>query len=75
MSDYIPAFDLNVPLEEDDDGNLPFDLNAPLPEDDNNNGKQQCFFKLLCLLHVTRPAEWPVLFFRKSMAMCLPFLI
>ena len=43
MSDYIPAFDLNVPLEEDDDGNLPFDLNAPLPEDDNNNGKQQCF--------------------------------
>ena len=59
MSDYIPAFDLN----------------APLPEDDNNNGKQQCFFKLLCLLHVTRPAEWPVLFFRKSMAMCLPFLI
>ena len=72
MSDYIPAFDLNAPLEEDDDGNLPFDLNAPLPEDDNNNGKQQCFFKLLCLLHVTRPAEWPVLFLENQwLCVCL----
>jgi len=36
--DQFPAFDLNVRLEEDDDGNLPFDLNVPTLEDPNNNG-------------------------------------
>jgi hypothetical protein len=41
MGDPFPAFDLNVCLEEDDDGNLPFDLNNPILEDHNNNGKHQ----------------------------------
>jgi hypothetical protein len=37
MADSFPAFDLNVRLEEDDDGNLPFNLNEPILEDHNNN--------------------------------------
>lgn len=41
MADPIDSgFDLNVRLEEDDDGNLPFDLNEPILED-HNNGKQK----------------------------------
>jgi len=27
MDDFFPGYDLNVRLEEDEDGNLPFDLN------------------------------------------------
>ena len=33
MGDPFPAFDLNVRIEQDDDGNLPFNLNG-----DHNNG-------------------------------------
>jgi len=36
MSVFFPAFDLNVRLEEDDDGNLPIDLNEPVLEDENH---------------------------------------
>jgi hypothetical protein len=42
MADPIDSgFDLNVRLEEDDDGNLPFDLNEAILEDHNNNGKHK----------------------------------
>ena len=36
MGDPFPAFDLNVRIEQDDDGNLPFNLNEPILEDHNN---------------------------------------
>ncbi len=34
----IAGFDLNVRLEEDEDGNVPFHLNEPILEDHNVNG-------------------------------------
>jgi hypothetical protein len=40
----FPAFDLNVRIEEDDDGNLPLDLNEPILEDNNNNGNVLSFY-------------------------------
>ncbi|XP_066396509.1 uncharacterized protein [Miscanthus floridulus] len=36
MGDPFPAFDLNVRIEQDDDGNLPFNLNEPILEDHSN---------------------------------------
>ena len=30
MANFLPAFDLNVRLEDDDDGDVAFDLNDPL---------------------------------------------
>ena len=38
MADFFPGFDLNVPIEEDDNGNLVFNLNKPILEDHNDNG-------------------------------------
>ena len=38
MADFFPGFDLNVPIEEDDNGNLAFNLNEPILEDHNDNG-------------------------------------
>jgi len=38
MAHVLHGFDLNVRMEEDDDGNLPFNLNEPILEDHNNNG-------------------------------------
>jgi hypothetical protein len=40
----FPAFDLNVRIEEDDDGNLSLDLNEPILEDNNNNGNVLSFY-------------------------------
>ena len=34
----VAGFDLNVCLEEDEDGNVPFHLNEPILEDHNVNG-------------------------------------
>jgi hypothetical protein len=34
----VAGFDLNVRLEEDEDGNVPFHLNEPILEDHNVNG-------------------------------------
>ena len=38
MADVLHGFDLNVRMEEDDDGNLSFNLNEPILEDHNSNG-------------------------------------
>jgi len=41
-------FDLNVQLEDDDDGNLPFDLNDPVMEDHGN-----VCFHFFCIIPCT----------------------
>ena len=38
MADFFSGFDLNVRMEEDDNGNLAFNLNEPILEDHNDNG-------------------------------------
>ena len=38
MADLWTGFDLNEPGAEDDDDAAAFDLNMPLMEDQNNNG-------------------------------------
>jgi len=38
MADVLHGFDLNIRMEEDDDGNLSFNLNEPILADHNNNG-------------------------------------
>ena len=43
----VAAFDLNVRLEEDDNGNLAFDLNEPILESGNDNGNHLSCLSLL----------------------------
>jgi len=46
MADFFPGFDLNVPIEEDDNGNLAFNLNEPILEDHNDNGNDNARFSI-----------------------------
>jgi len=56
MADVLHGFDLNVRMEEDDDGNLSFNLNEPILEDHNNNGNVLILthFFLSCFLYSHR---------------------
>jgi hypothetical protein len=66
MADSFPSFDLNVRLEEDDDGNLPIDLNEPILEDHNNGNVpfSVCSFSLILIAAAFKLVFLLSLFFR-----------